>query len=120
MEVCGSVLTNSKYESFRLKCIYCTIESELKDWELFIVHVKTAHYCEEEDIKNVEVTHDSPELYVAVDASEPAIAYGPDDFFEVIENINAEDQWMITDGNVRPLDCRSNVTLVIGGFLCLL
>ncbi|XP_016958340.1 zinc finger protein 431 [Drosophila biarmipes] len=99
MEVCGSVLTNSKYETFRLKCIYCTIESELKDWELFIVHVKTAHYCEEEDIKVGEVKQDAQELYVAVDASEPAIAYGPDDFFEVVENISAEDQWIITNDN---------------------
>ncbi|XP_017049964.1 PR domain zinc finger protein 5 isoform X2 [Drosophila ficusphila] len=95
MEVCGSVVTNSKYELFRLKCIYCTIESELKDWELFIVHVKTAHYCEEEDQNPVDTKQDLPaEIY----AADTAITYGPDDFFEVIENNNTEDQWLQPDG----------------------
>ncbi|XP_017014987.3 uncharacterized protein [Drosophila takahashii] len=99
MEVCGSVLTNSRYELFRLKCIYCTIESELKDWELFIVHVKTAHYCEEEDTKISETKQESQEMFVAVDASDPAIAYGPDELFEVIEDNNAEEKWVLADAN---------------------
>ncbi|XP_016990060.2 zinc finger protein 287 [Drosophila rhopaloa] len=99
MEVCGSVVTNSKYELFRLKCIYCTIESELKDWELFIIHVRTAHFCEEEDSGLSEIKHDPNVENSAVEASDPAIAFGPDDLFEVIENTNTEDQWLQADDN---------------------
>ncbi|SPP75708.1 uncharacterized protein LOC117578597 [Drosophila guanche] len=54
MEVCGSVLVCNNYEQFRLKCIYCTIESDLKDWEQFTFHVRNAHYFEEEDDENIE------------------------------------------------------------------
>ncbi|XP_052841627.1 zinc finger protein 287 [Drosophila gunungcola] len=107
MEVCGSVVTNSKYELFRLKCIYCTIESELKDWELFIVHVRTAHFCDEEDFGPIETKHDAhgQEMNSGTGTSDPAIAYGPDDFFEVIENINTDDQWLQADGDeVQYLD----------------
>ncbi|EDW89194.1 uncharacterized protein LOC6528436 [Drosophila yakuba] len=99
MELCGSVMTNSKYELFRLKCLYCSIESELKDWELFIVHVKTAHYCDDEDLKINETKDESQDQYCVVDAADPAIAYGPDEFFEVIETSNGEDQWMEADSN---------------------
>ncbi|XP_017079423.1 putative zinc finger protein 735 [Drosophila eugracilis] len=121
MEVCGSVVTNSKYELFRLKCIYCTIESELKDWEPFIFHVRSAHYCDEDvNTGEMEIKPATQELYAAVvgsdsaidgsdpvidgsdpviDASDPNIAYGPDEFFEVIENNNEEDQWMQADNN---------------------
>lgn len=101
MELCGNVMTNSKYEMFRLKCLYCSIESELKDWELFIVHVKSAHYCEDEDVRINEIKEDTEELYSVVDAADPAIAYGPDEFFEVIENSNGADQWMEADSKVR-------------------
>ncbi|EDW71973.1 uncharacterized protein Dwil_GK10700 [Drosophila willistoni] len=49
MEVCGNIMVNNQYTEFRLKCLYCSIESQLQDWELFIHHVHTSHYTEEVD-----------------------------------------------------------------------
>ncbi|KAH8237359.1 hypothetical protein KR038_010571 [Drosophila bunnanda] len=110
MEVCGSVLTNSSYKHFRLKCLYCTIESELKDWEAFIVHVQTAHFCEEEEDCNGtvdgDVDGDSKDVYSAsqdfcfpTDSEDQHIVYEPDELFDVIETVeeDPDDQWMVTD-----------------------
>ncbi|XP_002027183.2 uncharacterized protein LOC6602052 [Drosophila persimilis] len=49
MEVCGSVLVSNNYQQFRLKCIYCTIESDLKDWEQFTIHVRNAHHFDDDE-----------------------------------------------------------------------
>ncbi|KAH8372693.1 hypothetical protein KR009_003052 [Drosophila setifemur] len=105
MEVCGSVLANSNYQQFRLKCIYCTIESELKDWELFIYHVKTAHYVEEEEA--------SPSASATSITSVPAkenedlldstIAYDPDDLYEIIETVDVVDEWLLTEGSEQEI-----------------
>ncbi|KAH8284499.1 hypothetical protein KR018_000872 [Drosophila ironensis] len=99
MEVCGSVLVNSDYQDFRLKCIYCTIESELKDWDLFTYHVRTAHNSEGDDATNDEALQDfpTPQAEPSQELLDEAIAYEPDEFFEVIDSVDAEDQWLKTD-----------------------
>ncbi|KAH8252545.1 hypothetical protein KR032_000445 [Drosophila birchii] len=106
MEVCGSVLANSSYKHFRLKCLYCTIESELKDWEAFIVHVQTAHFCEEEE--DCDGDKDvSQDFCLPTESADQHIVYEPNELFDVIETVEedgGDGQWMVADNQkpVRP------------------
>ncbi|XP_017864621.1 PREDICTED: zinc finger protein 383 [Drosophila arizonae] len=49
MEICGSILTNSNYTIFQLKCMYCPIESNLQDWPQFVRHTRQAHPFDDAD-----------------------------------------------------------------------
>ncbi|XP_017087785.2 uncharacterized protein [Drosophila bipectinata] len=88
MEVCGSVLVNTNYQQFRLKCIYCPTESELHDWKLFINHVRTSHYSEED-----EASANAP-IKETTDSLDPEIEYDGNDFYDIIETVEEEDQWL--------------------------
>lgn len=90
MEVCGSVLVNSNYQQFRLKCIYCTTESELHDWKLFINHVRTSHYCEEDE---ASASIDVP-TKENTDGLDPEIEYEPEELYDIIETVEEDDQWL--------------------------
>ncbi|XP_017025321.1 uncharacterized protein [Drosophila kikkawai] len=119
MEVCGSILTNSNYQVFRLKCLYCTIESELKDWEAFTVHVRTAHFCEEEeDCKDTvklegeggDAFADSQDFCFPNDSTDQHIVYEPDELFDVIETVEdvGDDHWIVTDDQKQAFDNTSD------------
>ncbi|XP_034479044.1 transcriptional repressor CTCFL isoform X2 [Drosophila innubila] len=54
MEICGSILTNAHYTEFNLKCIYCSIEADLKDWEEFVLHIRNVHSFDEADEGSVK------------------------------------------------------------------
>lgn len=112
MEVCGSVLSNSNYKQFRLKCIYCTIESELRDWEAFIIHVQTAHFCEEEEDCNGTIDgvgNGSQELSFPADSMDQHIVYEADELFDVIETVEETDgdQWLVAE-EMKPVRDQSH------------
>lgn len=48
MEVCGSISANSDYTEFILNCIYCSIETNLEDWQQFVLHIRNDHSSVEE------------------------------------------------------------------------
>lgn len=47
MEICGNIFTNADYTEFYLKCIYCPTESNLKDSEQFVSHIRKEHSFDE-------------------------------------------------------------------------
>ncbi|KAH8339924.1 hypothetical protein KR067_002575 [Drosophila pandora] len=100
MEVCGSVLVNSNYQQFRLKCIYCTTESELHDWKLFINHVRTSHYCEEEEASG---STDVP-IKENPDSLHAEIEYEPEEFYDIIETVEEDDQWLKAENDMEEDD----------------
>ncbi|XP_064542706.1 myoneurin [Drosophila montana] len=77
MEICGSILTNTDYTEFHLKCIYCSIESELKDWQQFVHHTRTAHRFDDADGGSAQ--------------SENEIECAPEELFETFADTNSVD-----------------------------
>ncbi|XP_030368849.1 uncharacterized protein LOC115619958 [Scaptodrosophila lebanonensis] len=43
MEVCGNICNSSDYQQFFLKCIYCAVNLEMKEWKKFMMHVQSTH-----------------------------------------------------------------------------
>ncbi|KAH8370645.1 hypothetical protein KR093_004424 [Drosophila rubida] len=66
MEICGSIVTNTDYKQFYLRCLYCSIESDLKDWEQFVFHMKNDHSIDDVDkgsVKSEKVSPKQEEFY---------------------------------------------------------
>ncbi|XP_060659998.1 zinc finger protein 486 [Drosophila nasuta] len=56
MEICGSIITNTDYKQFYLTCLYCSTQTDLKDWAQFASHIKNDHSLNDEtDKENVKL-----------------------------------------------------------------
>ncbi|KAH8297082.1 hypothetical protein KR044_004659 [Drosophila immigrans] len=71
MEICGSILTNTDYKQFYLTCLYCTIETDLQNWEQFVFHIKNDHSIDEsekESVKSEQVRPKQEDFFADADS----------------------------------------------------
>lgn len=61
MEVCGSISANPDYTEFLLNCIYCSNETNLEDWQQFVLHIRNDHSTVE-DSEEVRVDDENESL----------------------------------------------------------
>ncbi|EDW02587.1 GH19812 [Drosophila grimshawi] len=90
MEICANLLTNTNYTEFHLKCIYCSVESDLKDWEQFVLHTRNEHLLDDADEGSAQ--------------SENEILYARDEHFEAYGDTNNSVSDMKEENDQFPAD----------------